>query len=109
MSTYYSEINEAEILGQISPIRSHPDFNPSFSEIVDFSGVTGGNLSTSAIQDLSGRVSVFNPKSMHVVIAPQPHIFGLTRLAQRATKKSLIIIGLAALRGPLCGPQKDLV
>jgi hypothetical protein len=62
--------------------RSNPDFDPSFSLILDFSGVTAGTLSTSAIQEFSQRESILSPTSMHVVIAPQDHMFGAARLAQ---------------------------
>jgi len=95
VSTYYGEINESEILGQMSLIRCHPDFDPTFSEIVDFSEVTGGKLSTSAIQALSRRVSVFKPTSMHVVIAPQAHIFGLARMSEvfaEKTKPNFVVV-----------------
>ncbi|MGB8014090.1 MAG: hypothetical protein WCF68_20915 [Terriglobales bacterium] len=82
VSTFYGEINDAEVLSVASLIRSHPDFDPSFSEIADFSGVTGGTLSTSAIRELSQRESILSPTSMHVALAPQGHIFGVFRMAQ---------------------------
>ena len=76
------EINDADILGLAPLARSHPDFDPSFSIIWDFGGVTSGIISTSAMQELSRRESILSPTSMHVVIAPQDHIFGLFRMAQ---------------------------
>jgi len=82
ISTFYGEINDAEVLSIASRVRSHPDFDPSFSEIADFSGVTGGTLSTSAIQELSRRESILSHTSMHVAVAPQGHIFGVFRMAQ---------------------------
>jgi len=82
ISTFYGEINDAEVLSIASRARSHPDFDPSFSEIADFSGVTSGSLSTSAIQELSRRESILSPASMHVAVAPQGHIFGVFRMAQ---------------------------
>jgi hypothetical protein len=57
-------------------------FDPSFSEIADFSGVTGGILSTSAVEELSKRESILSTTSMHVALAPQGHIFGVFRMAQ---------------------------
>jgi len=82
ISTFCGEISDAEVLSIASRVRSHPDFDPSFSEIADFSGVTGGTLSTSAIQELSQRESILGPASMHVAVAPQGHIFGVFRMAQ---------------------------
>ena len=82
ISTFTGEINDADLLSVLSLIRSHPDFDPDFSEILDFSGVTAASLSTPAIQQASQRPSNFNPTSKHIVVAPQDHIFGLARMSQ---------------------------
>jgi hypothetical protein len=87
-STFPGEINDAELLSVSSLIRSHPDFDPSFSEIMDFSGVTTANLSSSAVQEASRRPSSFNPASMCVVVAPQDLIFGLGRMSQVFAEKT---------------------
>jgi hypothetical protein len=80
--TYYGEINDTESLGFAALIRSDPNFDPSFSEIVDFSQVTAGTVSTVAVRELSRRESIYAPTSRHVAIAPQAHIFGLVRMFQ---------------------------
>lgn len=80
--TFTGEINDADILGVRSLIRSHADFDPSFSEILDFSGITAESLTTSAIQQASERASNFNSTSTHVVVAPHDVIFGLARMSQ---------------------------
>jgi hypothetical protein len=95
ISTFSGEINDADLLGSTSLIRSHPDFDPSFSDIVDFSGVTAGHISTSTVQNLSGSASIFNPTSMHVVIAPHDLVFGLARMAQvfaEKTKPNIVVV-----------------
>ena len=80
--TLAGEITDAD-LKEIGPAtKSNPLFDPSFSEIVDFRAVTGGSVSTYAIQALAQRTSIYNQASKHVVIAPQPHVFGLTRMFQ---------------------------
>lgn len=88
--TCFGEVDDAEVLGTGAVIRSHPEFDPSFSEIVDLSEVSGGDISTQAIRELSLRESIFSPTSMHVAVAPQPVAFGLTRMFQ----------GLAGQRRP---------
>ena len=88
VATFCNEINDADCLGLVSLVRCHADFDPSFSLILDFSGVTAGTLSTSAIREVSQRESVLNPTSMHVVIAPQDHIFGVARMAQVLTERT---------------------
>ena len=86
--TFTGELNDADILGVRSLILSHPDFDASFSEILDFSGVTVAKLSTSAIELVSQRASNFNLASMHIVVAPQDFIFGLARMSQVFAERS---------------------
>jgi hypothetical protein len=79
---FSGELSDADILELPSIVRSHPDFDPSFSEILDFSGITAGTVSTNGLVSLARRESSFSPTSIHVVIAPQDHIFGLARMAE---------------------------
>ena len=95
VSTFSCEINDAEVLDHISVIGSQPDFDPSCSEIVDFSGITAGRISTFAVQELSQRASIFNPASIHVIVAPQDFVFGLARMSQvfaEKTKPNLAVV-----------------
>ena len=95
ISTFSGELTDADMLGFASLIRSHADFDPSFSEILDFSGVTAVGVSTSVIQDVSRRVSNFNLTSVHVIIAPQNVIYGLARMSQvfaEKTKPNAVVV-----------------
>jgi len=95
VATYDGEINDGEILGLASMVRSHPDFDQSFSITWDFSGVTGGTISTAAMQELSRRESILSPTSIHVIVAPQDHIFGLFRMGQvlaEQTKPKVVVV-----------------
>jgi hypothetical protein len=95
VSTYFGEVNEAEVLGHASRFHSHPDFDPSFAELVDFSGVTSGSVSLSTIQAVARRESILNPTSMHVIIAPRDAIFGLARMSQvyaEETKPNFVVV-----------------
>jgi hypothetical protein len=80
--TYTGEISEAEAFGAARLERSHPDFDSSFSEICDLSGVTGDVVSSFAVEQLARRQSIFSRTSRHVVVAPQPHVFGRARMAE---------------------------
>jgi|SRR5271155_3924768 len=82
VSTISGELNEEGFVNATSLISSQPGFDPSYSEIIDFSGVTAGTLSTSALVQIAQRESIFSRKSVHVIVAPKPHIFGLARMAQ---------------------------
>lgn len=106
VATYTGEINDDEILGLASLVRSHPDFDPSFSITWDFSGVTAGTISTYAMQELSRRESILSPTSMHVIVAPQDHIFGIFRMGQvlaEQTKPNVVVVRSAAEAHHLLG------
>jgi len=95
VATYTGEIHDEEILGLAALVRSHPEFDESFSITWDFSGVTGGSISTSAMQELSRRESILSPTSMHVIVAPQDHIFGIFRMGQvlaEKTKPKVVVV-----------------
>jgi hypothetical protein len=79
----------AEIIGLDSLIRAHPDFDPSFSEIIDASGVAGNvTISTDDLRELARRKTIFGPTSMSVIIAPRDYIFGLARMGQVFAEKT---------------------
>jgi hypothetical protein len=80
--TFSGVLTDADIAGLPARVRSHPDFDPTFSELLDFSGVTAGTISTSALDAVARSKSSFSRASLHVLIAPQDHIFGLARMAQ---------------------------
>ncbi|HET8826841.1 MAG TPA: hypothetical protein VFM77_16990 [Terriglobales bacterium] len=89
------EIKDADLIEIPAATKAHPEFDPSFSEIVDFSAVTGGKISTFAVQTLAQRASIYNRASRHVVIAPQAHGFGLTRMYQvyaRETRPNMEVV-----------------
>ena len=110
VSTFFGEIGDAEILDHSSSIRSHPDFDPSFSELLDFSGITGGSpIATSTIQELAQRESIFNPASLHVIVAPQDFIFGLARMAEvfgQKTKPNLVVVRTVEEARKILRPEK---
>ena len=85
---FTGEITDTDLIGIARETTSNPKFDPSFSEVVDLSGVTGGKVSTFAVQTVARRTSVYDRASKHVVIAPQPHGFGLSRMFQVFAEES---------------------
>lgn len=85
---FAGEMTDADLIGIGTDTKSHPLFDPSFSEIVDFSAVTGRSVSTFALQAVARRASIYNRASKHIVIAPQPHVFGLSRMFQTFAEQS---------------------
>lgn len=79
---FTGEVKDADLIQIGTVTKAHPLFDPSFSEIVDFSAVTGGTISTFAVQTAARRTSIYHRNSKHIVVAPQAHMFGLTRMFQ---------------------------
>jgi hypothetical protein len=80
--TFAGENTEEEIIGLGSKIESHPDFDPSFSEIIDCRAISTVGVSTAGVGRLARRKGIFDPASLHVIVAPRDHIFGIARMGQ---------------------------
>jgi hypothetical protein len=89
ITTFIGENSLEEIIGVASLIHAHPDFDPSFSEIIDCSKITIAKMATSDIKELSRRPNIFNPTALHVIVAPQDHVFGLARMGQAFADKTV--------------------
>jgi hypothetical protein len=76
-SAFYGRITDAELLGQRKRIASDPDFNPQFSDIVDFSDVTDPAITESAITALAANPTLFSSSALHIVVAPATIMFQL--------------------------------
>jgi hypothetical protein len=80
--TFEGQSTLQEIMALSSQIRSHPDFDPDFSEILDCTRVTQSSMPSDTIRSLARGESIYKPSSMHVVVAPHDHIFALARMGQ---------------------------
>jgi len=76
-SAFYGEVTDAEVLGHGKAISSDPDFNPDFSDIVDFSSVTNAAISESTLAALAANPSLFKSTVIHIVVAPDESLFQL--------------------------------
>ena len=69
-SAFYGKITDAELLKHRSAIVADPDFNPDYSEIVDFSAVTEADISHATLAAMASVPSLYNRSVMHIVVAP---------------------------------------
>lgn len=81
-TTAIGEINENDFQAAVVRLPHESGFDPAFSHIIDFSGVTAAHISTEFVKNLARQPSLFSPTAVQVVVAPQSHIFGLARMAQ---------------------------
>ena len=94
-STFYGEITDAEFLAHGKSIASDPDFNPEFSEIVDFSSVTGAAISERALAALAANPSLFKSSVVHIVVAPSDALFQLVSKYKdfaRSSRPNLFVV-----------------
>jgi hypothetical protein len=73
-SAFYGKITDAELLDHRARIGADPDFNPGYSEIVDFSAVTEANISNATLSAMASAPSLYDSKVKHIVVAPSPSL-----------------------------------
>ncbi len=109
-STFYGEITDAEVLGHGKAIGSDPDFNPEFSEIVDFTSVTSAAVSESTLAALAANPSLFKSSVVHIVVAPNEALFQLVSkykdFAQSSRPNLFVVRTRAEAYRLLSGPSK---
>jgi hypothetical protein len=81
-SAFLGNVTEEEFVQHSQTIRSHPNFDPTFSEIIDFRSVTDVNISNDTLQAMAGGKSIFADQAHHVVIAPSGLIADLAKMFQ---------------------------
>jgi hypothetical protein len=55
------------------------DFDPSFAELLDFSGVSKMDITPREVRMLAG-TNIFSPDSRRAIVAEDPLVFGLGRI-----------------------------
>src|SRR5215470_10012839 len=88
-SKFAGVINESDVQSVLVRLAQLPDFNPTFSHIIDFSGVTAANVSINFVKVLAQEEPLFDRGAKQVVVAPQSHIFALARMAQILRERQL--------------------
>lgn len=109
-SAFYGEITDAELLAHGKAIGSDPDFNPDFSEIVDFSSVTNAAISESTLAALAANPSLFKSSVAHIVVAPGEALFQLVSkykdFAQSSRPNLFVVRTRSEAYRLLSGPSK---
>jgi hypothetical protein len=97
--TFRGKVDQAELMQPPGVVSAHPDFDPSFSEIVDFSQVAEADFPVALVQRMAREPSIYAPASRHAVVAPIAHIFGLVRMFQvlaEETRPNLAVVRTVA-------------
>jgi len=79
MSTWSGVVTRAEAFAHQENLRKHPDFDPSFSQLVDLSHVTRMEFTGEDVQRFA-LDTIFWPNSRRAILAPADLTFGLARM-----------------------------
>lgn len=93
--SFEGKLNDSDFLAHREVLKSHPDFNREFSEILDFSDVTELRVTVGFINSWAKSSSLYSPGSKHAVVAPHDLTFGVARLYQmlaQDTRPNLAVV-----------------
>jgi len=79
LSTVSGVFAMADALAHQGNLRKHPDFDPSFSQLMDFTQVTRIELKEEDVQRLA-QASIFSPDSRRAFVTTSDVAFGLARM-----------------------------
>jgi hypothetical protein len=87
MSTAYGVFTLADAQEHQKQLQNDPDFDPSFSQLADFTQITKVDLAADEVRLLAQR-SIFSPQSRRAFVVKGDLAFGLARLFEilRETK-----------------------
>ena len=79
MSTISGVLTMADALAHQENLRKHPDFDPSFSQLMDGTQLTRVELKREEVQRLA-RDSIFSPDSRRAFVTNSDAAFGMARM-----------------------------
>ena len=94
-SSFAGEVNDDHLLEQGWAIKQHPDFNPDFDEIADFTNVAEIKVTVGCINSIAKSESLFRPSARHLIVAPQELAFAISRMYQSMaarTRPNVIVV-----------------
>lgn len=78
-TTGWDRLTFAQTKSYQDQLLNDPDFDPEFNQLVDLTALTGLGMSTEETKLLARR-SGFSPTSRRAFVAPNPAVFGMSRL-----------------------------
>ena len=88
ISIFSGPITDEILLRHGRRLATDPAFDPSFAEIVDFSGAEMGAISGKTLQAIAQAKSLFKPDVPHVIVAPTNEMSVIARQYQKISAES---------------------
>jgi hypothetical protein len=79
MSSGAGTFTLADALAHQEELATDPDFDPSFSQLMDFSHITAFDIDADGVRRLAQR-SIFSPQSRRAIIMTSDAAYGLARM-----------------------------
>ncbi len=81
ISTGTGTVNDGDFRMHHQQLRHDPDFDPTFDQLTDFTGVTKVDVTTETVRVIASD-HIFSERSRRAVVAPTSQVFGLARMFQ---------------------------
>ena len=78
----YGEVSNPDLIAADDSLRSDPEFQKHFDQLVDMSDAIEGTLSADAIRELVSRPPLFSMSSRRAIVARTDLGYGLARIFQ---------------------------
>jgi hypothetical protein len=72
-------LNRADIQGHMDRLSSDPDFDPNYSQILDFTHLAGVDIGPEDVRQVAQR-NIFSPQSRRAFVVKDDLQFGLARM-----------------------------
>jgi hypothetical protein len=79
MTTASGVVGLADGLAHQNKLRNDPDFDPRFSQLMDFTHATRVDLTGEDVRNLA-EATIFSPASRRAILAPNDSVYGLARM-----------------------------
>jgi len=88
----FGVITDDELREHVRKLKSDPNFQPTFRQFADFSGVTVVEITTNGIASIIGSANPFPPNAVRAIFAPNATTFGLARMFEaKHTESSMLV------------------
>ena len=88
ISSLRGPVSDEVLLQHRDRMGTHPDFDPSFAEIVDFTGAEMAGVSGKTLHAIAQAKSLFKPDVPHVIVAPTNELSVIARQYQKISAES---------------------
>lgn len=72
-------LTKADLLGHMDQLSNYPDFDPDFSQVLNFRQINGLELGPEDVRQLAQR-NIFSPRSRRAFVVKDDLQFGLARM-----------------------------